>query len=417
MLSDARQRMYRAEEYVNVSDDLVHYLDYPAETLAVSIPLRCDDGSLKQLKAWRCRYNSALGPTKGGIRFHPSVCLEEVQTLAFLMTMKCSLMGLPFGGAKGGVHVDTKELSALEKERLTRGYVRAFARQLGPDRDIPAPDVATGEREMAWMVSEYAELSGAISPAAFTGKPVVLGGAKGRTQATGRGALIALQQVRGSLDLPDDGLDIALQGFGNAGSWFARAAVKAGHRIVAASDSRGMVRHDDGLDVEAIANLKANGGSVTDLRQDGAETAAADQLITTDCDVLALAALGDVVTDENAGTLACKAILEIANMPVAPSADEPLRQAGIEVVPDILANGGGVVVSHAEWVQNRQGLGWPEERVHDYLEERMKAAAEEVTTLMRESDIDMRTAAYGAAMIRLCDAISSKGTSEDFRNG
>ena len=218
--------------------------------------------------------------------------------------------------------------------------------------------------------------------------------------------------VRGSLDLPDDGLDIALQGFGNAGSWFAKAAVEAGHKIVAVSDSSGMVRNDDGLDVNEIFKLKADGGSITDLDGDSGD---AENLIAEECDVLALAALGGAVDASNADRLNCKAVVEIANIPILAEADEPLRKRGIEVVPDILANGGGVTVSHAEWAQNREGLAWSEERVQDYLEERMKTAAKRVTDLMQEKDIDMRTAAYGAAMLRLCGAISAAGTAEDFR--
>jgi glutamate dehydrogenase (NADP+) len=299
----------------------------------------------------------------------------------------------------------------MEKERLARGYVRAFMRILGPDRDIPAPDVATGEPEMAWMIDEYNNLAGGLHPAASTGKPVVLGGAEGRTEATGRGALIALQAVRERLDLPEGGLTIALQGLGNAGIWFAKAAAGAGHRIVAASDSSGMVRNADGLDVDALAALKADGGQVTDF---GGGEDAGEAILSADCDVLALAALGGVVTANNAGDLACRAVLEIANIPVLPEADEALRDAGIEVVPDILANGGGVTVSHAEWVQNRQGLAWSGERVADYLEDRMTAAAKLTLAAAKDKDIDMRTAAYGAAMQRICTAISAAGTAEDF---
>ncbi|MBZ6379481.1 glutamate dehydrogenase [Pacificimonas flava] len=411
-LRAARDRMYRAAEYFDVADELVERLDYPSETLAASIPLRCDDGTLLQLKAWRCRYNSTLGPTKGGVRFHQSVCLGEVQTLAFLMTMKCALMGLPFGGGKGGVHVDASGLSAMEKERLTRGYVRAFARILGPERDIPAPDVATGEQEMAWMASEYSELEGRILPGAFTGKPVVLGGARGRTAATGRGALIALEEMRPKLDLPNGGLKIALQGLGNAGIWFAKSAVEAGHRIVAASDSSGMVSDPDGLDIETIAKLKAEGNHLSDL--DGADLSDGADIVSADCDVLALAALGGVITSENADQVDAPVILEIANIPILPEADETLRNKGIEVVPDILANGGGVTVSHAEWVQNREGLSWSEERVDDYLESQMKKATCRTSEAMDAQHVDMRTAAYGAAMVRLCEAISVSGTAEDF---
>ncbi|MGB7405568.1 MAG: Glu/Leu/Phe/Val dehydrogenase, partial [Pacificimonas sp.] len=346
------------------------------------------------------------------IRFHQSVNEDEVQTLAYLMTMKCALLDLPFGGGKGGVQVDAHDLSLMEKERLARGWVRAFARILSPDRDVPAPDVATGEQEMAWMVDEYNALNGAIMPGAFTGKPVALGGIAGRTPATGRGALIALEAIREKLDVPEDGLTIAIQGFGNAGSWFAKAAVDAGHKIVAVSDSSGMVSEDDGLDIDALIDAKNDGGSVTDL--DGADTGDSEDILTVQCDVLALAALGGVVTPDNADSLNCSVILEIANGPVEPSADQKLRDAGIEVVPDILANAGGVTVSHAEWVQGRQGTAWDEDRVADYLKAKLETAAAKVRDMMAEHDIDMRTAAYGVAMVRVCEAISARGTADDF---
>ena len=417
MLSAARERMYRAAEALDLSDELVERLDYPVETLAASVPLRRDDGSLMQLKAWRCRYDSTLGPTKGGIRFHQSVCQEEVQTLAFLMTMKCSLMGLPFGGGKGGVSVDASELSTMEKERLSRQWVRSFARILSPDRDIPAPDVATGPREMAWMASEYSDLVGSICPHAFTGKPVELGGIEGRTPATGRGGLIALEAVRERLGFEaEGGLTIALQGFGNAGKWFARAAEEAGHTIVAVSDSSGVVSDPDGLDMDAVAAAKAEKGSVIDYDGGGA-TSDKDgaKILEIECDVIVLAALGGVIADEgDVGKLACTAVVEIANRPILPAADAPLREAGIDVVPDILANGGGVTISHAEWVQGRTGRAWSEDEVADYLEQTMQSAAAKVAEAMDKHELDMRTAAYAVALARLCAAVSSKGTVEDF---
>ncbi len=414
MLHAARSRMSRAAEHVDIDNEILAWLDYPAETLAASVPLRRDDGSLMQLKAWRCRYNSALGPTKGGIRFHKSVNADEVQTLAFLMTMKCSLMGLPFGGGKGGVQVDTHDLSAMELEKVARGWVRRFAGLLGPDRDVPAPDVATGEREMAWMLDEYNDMVGSIQPAAFTGKPASIGGIPGRTPATGHGALIALEALRAKLDLNDGTLTIAIQGFGNAGSWFARKAAEAGHRIVAVSDSSGIVSHEDGLNIELLLEAKAGGGSVCDTGQEGASKGNGEDIISVRCDVLALAALGGVITEENVGNLNCSAILEIANGPVEPSADEGLRKSSIEVVPDILANGGGVTISHAEWVQNRSGDAWEPERVESYLADRIESAACSVADLMEEQNIDMRTAAYGVAIVRLCEAISTRGTAADF---
>ena len=416
-LAAAQGRMTRAAKLLGLEDEVVAHLTHPIETLAAPVNLRRDDGSAVSLKSWRCRYNSALGPTKGGIRFHNSVHLDEVETLAFLMTMKCALMDLPFGGGKGGVEVDASDLSAMEKERLARGYVRAMAKILGPDRDVPAPDVATGEREMAWMVSEYSEIAGSIQPHAFTGKPVSLGGMAGRTPATGRGAHIALEEMRDLAGPSEEGgLTIALQGFGNAGRWFADAAAKAGHRIVAVADSSGTVSDPDGLDIEALAQVKDEKGKVTAF--DGGSAQSSDQsndVLSTKCDVLVFAALGGVIAGEDdAKALNCKAIVELANRPVLPAADQALADAGIEVVPDILANGGGVTVSHAEWVQGRQGIDWAEEDVSDYLEEKMSDAARNVREVMQDYDTDMRTAAYAVALRRLCAAISAHGTRADF---
>lgn len=416
-LAAAQERMTRAAKVVGLEDEVVSHLCNPIETLAASVNIRRDDGSALALKAWRCRYNSALGPTKGGIRFHPSVHLDEVETLAFLMTMKCALMGLPFGGGKGGVEVDAHDLSTMEKERVARGYVRAMGKILGPDRDVPAPDVATGEREMAWMVSEYSEIAGAILPHAFTGKPVALGGMAGRTPATGRGGHIALEAMRDLAGLDEDGgLTIAMQGFGNAGRWFADAAAKAGHRIVAVADSSGTVSDPDGLDIDALAKAKDEQGKVG--AYDGGNAKASDdpeQVLSTKCDVLVFAALGGVIADaQDVEQLDCKAILELANRPILPAADDALEDAGIEVVPDILANGGGVTISHAEWVQGRQGIDWAEEDVADYLEETVGDAAQKVREVMQDRDTGMRAAAYIVALQRLCAAISAHGTRADF---
>jgi len=416
-LAAAQERLDRAADLGGFDPEVVAHLKNPIETLAASVSIRRDDGSSLVLKGWRCRYNSALGPTKGGIRFHPSVHLDEVETLAFLMTMKCALMGLPFGGGKGGVEVDASDLSTMEKERVARGYVRAMAKILGPDRDVPAPDVATGEREMAWMVSEYSEIAGAILPHSFTGKPVALGGMAGRTPATGRGAHIALEAMRDLAGLGEDGgLTIALQGFGNAGRWFADAAAKAGHKIVAVADSSGTVSDPDGLDIDTLAKVKDEKGKVSAYDKGSAESSDdPDDVLATECDVLVFAALGGVIADaDDAKALNCKAIVELANRPVLPAADSALADKGIEVVPDILANGGGVTISHAEWVQGRQGIDWDEEDVSDYLEDAMGDAADKVREVMQESDTDMRTAAYVVALRRLCAAISAHGTLADF---
>ena len=410
-LASARERLNAAAEHIDAPEEVVKRLEYPMETLAASIPVRMDDGSLKFFKGWRSRYSDVLGPTKGGIRFHPEVSMDEVMTLAFWMTMKCAVVDLPFGGAKGGVSVDTKDLSEMETERLARGWVRAFAPVIGAERDIPAPDMYTGPMTMAWMVDELEILRDRKEPGAFTGKPVSLGGSKGRDTATGRGAFHAMMRLTEALDLPDEGATIALHGFGNAATSFARLAAKEGMKIVAASDSSGGVFDGDGLDVEKLIEVKAKEGSVT--AHDGGEEIDGDALLRLDCDLLVPASLGGVIDESVAEETDAAAILEIANGPVTSDADAILRERGIEAAPDILANAGGVAVSYFEWVQNRSGDYWSLDTVQDRLETKMNDACDTVTE--RFEDVgSLREAAYVVALERLATALKDRGTCRDF---
>lgn len=405
-LSDARGRLFDAAARADVTGELCELLSYPQETLAASIPLRRDDGSLSLLKAWRCRYDDLLGPTKGGLRFHPSTNADEVQTLAFWMTMKCAVMHLPYGGGKGGICVDYAELSLAERERLTRKFTQRFARTFGPARDIPAPDVGTGPREMAWIADTWGAEHNCHSPDVVTGKPPVAGGLEGRAPATGRGAFLVLEKLASAMGLGADDRRIAVQGYGSGGRHFVRFAHDAGWRIVAVADSGGTVVDPDGLDPDKLDEAKADGGSVTDL---GGDTRAADAIFEVEADVLVPAALGGQIDRDRVAKLTCKAIVEIANGPVLPEADGPLREAGIAVAPDILANAGGVFASWLEWLSNRSGDPMPPDEVDARLKTRIEARAQAVQDAAREFDCDLRTAAYIEAARQLDRAITARG--------
>ena len=408
MFQAARRRLNEATEIAGVPNDVFETLKYPKETLATSLGVRMDDGTLRSFKAWRCRYSDLRGPTKGGIRFHPSVDMDEVMALAFWMTFKTACVDLPFGGAKGGVEVDPKGLSKQELEQLARAYMKAYGDFIGEDRDIPAPDVNTGGIVMAWMADEYNRLQGRPAPAAITGKPLPLGGSKGRTEATGRGAFHVLETLRGELDLPDRPR-VVIQGFGNAARHLADLLAAADYKVIAVSDSSGATMNEDGLDIGKLGDHKDEergvGGFANDLD--------ADDLLTIECDLLVPAALGGVITEENAGDVNAKAILEVANGPITASADDILTDNEVQVVPDILANAGGVTVSYLEWVQNRSGDYWSLDTVRDRLERRMTDEATAISEVASEKSLTLRQAAYVHALERLCRTIDATGT-EDF---
>jgi len=411
MFHDIKQRLERAAATLGIHADVMEVLRYPKETFCASLPIRMDDGSIKTLKAFRCRYSEVRGPTKGGIRFHPSVNIEEVMALAFWMTMKTAVVDLPYGGAKGGVAVDAKSLSPNELERVARGYVRAFAEMIDEHRDIPAPDMYTGGIVIAWMTDEIATLKRRPMPAAITGKPLQLGGSLGRDTATGDGAFICLEALRDRLDL-GDGASVAIQGYGNAARVFAARAAAAGLKIVAVSDSSGAAHDRAGLDLEALGRHKDETGTVGGF----VGNLDPDDLLTIECDLLVPAALDGVIDAAVACELQCRAILEIANGPVTPDADSVLAERGIETVPDILANAGGVAVSYLEWVQNKTGDYWPADDIERRLTQRMQAATRAVLAKADERDRNLRDAAYILALQRLCAAISATGT-QTYYNG
>ncbi len=412
LFDGASARIEAALEHIEISEDVAQRLAQPDAALKVSVPLRRDDGRLTVFSGYRVRYDSTLGPAKGGIRFHPDVNADEVSTLAFWMTMKCAVMGLPFGGGKGGVAVDPKELSPAELERLSRAYIDAIADFIGPDSDIPAPDVNTNPRVMGWMADQYRIITRAHKPDVITGKPIEMGGSQGRTTATGDGAFHVLATMMERWDRGATGTTVAVQGFGNAGQRFAKLCADAGYTVVAVSDSSGGVHDADGLDIEAVIEAKNDKGSVTEA--EGDELSNAD-LITMEVDVLAPAALESVIAADNADDVSAGVIVEIANGPIASEADRTLIDNGVTVLPDILANAGGVTVSYFEWVQNRQAWYWDAETVARRLEERMVEATRALADRAEDNNADLRTAAYIMALEKIDSATAAIGTSAFFR--
>ncbi len=402
-------RVRKAGERIDLHPEVLEVLHYPRETISASLPVRMDDGTLLSYKAWRCRYSDALGPGKGGIRFHPDASLREVMTLALWMTCKCAVVDVPFGGAKGAVCVDVHQLSERELERLSRAYMQAFARHLGPDRDIPAPDMYTNARIMAWMADEYARLIGQPEPAVITGKPLAIGGSFGRDGATGMGAWLVLDELGQRLDLGADGARVIVIGFGNAGERIATLLHDAGYRVIGVADSGGGIVCDKGLDPRQVGQSKRKHGSVVRHRRGrSVRRVETDELWSTDCELLVPVAGGDMIGVAQARVLKARCLLEVANGPVQPKADAVLRKRGIEVVPDILVNAGGVVVSYFEWLQNRSRDRWSAETVQQRLDQTMRSAARAVADTAVELDCGLRSAAYVVALRRLSEAIMAR---------
>ena len=414
LLDDALVRLDEAAAHLSIDPDVIEKLKFARETTKVRLMIRMDDGSRKSFLAWRCRYDDTRGPTKGGIRYHPDATVDEVETLAFWMTFKCAVMNLPYGGGKGAVQVDPRQLSKAELERLSRAYIQAFARILGPDRDIPAPDVYTNSMIMGWMADEYAQIVGRAEPAVITGKPIALGGSVGRGDATARGGYYLVRHLAAELGLGEN-LRVAVQGFGNAGQHIARLLVADGHKVVAVSDSEGGVYSEAGLHVDMLINAKANGHSVVStVGQGGHEALNGDALVGVECDLLVPSALENMIRDDNADTIKARLILELANGPLTPEADEILAAKDVIVLPDILANAGGVTVSYFEWVQNKQGYYWTEREIHDRLREIMEREGRAIWNISKDKGVSMRTAAYIHALSRLAEAIEAHGTQSFF---
>ncbi len=424
LFSDASKRLEKALKYVSISDDASARLRYPKASLSVSIPVRMDNGSLRIFQGYRVRYDDTRGPGKGGVRYHPNVTLDEVQSLAFWMTFKCALLNLPFGGAKGGITVNPKELSKQELERLSRGYIDAIADFIGPNVDILAPDVYTNAMIMGWMMDQYGIICRQISPAVVTGKPLTMGGSQGRDSATGQGAFYVINNILPKFGHSPNNTTIAVQGFGNAGAIVAELLAKGGYKVVAVSDSLGGIYAEKGLDIPSIRQYKNEHRGIKGVYcQDTVcsivehKTITNEELLTLDVDVLIPAALENQITSKNADKIRAKYIFEVANGPITSEADQILENKGIYVFPDILVNAGGVTVSYFEWVQNRSGLYWTTQKVNETLKEKMVAETEETWAISQDLGVSMRTAAYIHGLNRLSEALDAKGTRNYYVNG
>ena len=402
----ALSRMNNAAKYTPVKQSTLDRLAHAERELTVSFPVRMDSGEIKTFTGYRVLHSSIRGPGKGGIRFHPDSSLDEVRALAFWMAFKCAVVNIPLGGAKGGVICNPKELSKTELEKISREYVRAIYDVMGPDKDIPAPDVYTTPTVMAWMEDEFSKIARGNYPATITGKPVSLGGSLGRSDATGTGGFYTAEEAIKALGKDMKTATVAVQGFGNAGYHFARLMHNAGATIVAVSDSKGAIYSKEGLDPDKILNAKKQAGSVTAFNN--ATMITNEELLELDVDVLAPAALEDVITTANADKINAKIIIELANGPVSPDADSIIDEKGILVVPDILANAGGVTVSYFEWVQNRTGERWTLEKVQTRLKEIMVAEFTELHALSKEKNVSMRLAAYVLGLKRIAEAFEAK---------
>ena len=403
----AREQLHRVADVFNIDPNLVNVLQECKKAVAVSVPVTLDDGSIHTFEGYRVTHNIARGPSKGGIRYHPDVTLEEVKALAMWMTWKCALMSIPFGGAKGGVVCDPKKLSRLELERMTRRYTTEIINEIGPEKDIPAPDVGTDPSVMAWIFDTYSMNKGHSVLGVVTGKPLNVGGSLGRLEATSHGALYCVREALRKLELPREGLTVAVQGFGNVGSYLAKFLGDDGATIVALSDSTGGIYNARGIDVSAAIAHKHETGSLQGLR--GAEPVTNDELLLLECDVLAPCALEQVITADNADKVKAKVICEGANGPVTPGADEILEDRGILILPDILANAGGVTVSYFEWVQDIQAYYWSEDEVHERLRMIMERAYVDVLAVAEEHKVSMRTAATILGVGRVAEAHRTRG--------
>jgi glutamate dehydrogenase (NAD(P)+) len=391
-----------ASQYINLDEKIHRVFEEPTKEVIVSLPILMDDGSLRVFKGYRIIYSTLLGPSKGGIRYNPYVELDEVKALAAWMTWKCALVDLPFGGAKGGIECDPKALSVGELERLTRAYTTAMLEVFGPDKDIPAPDMGTGPREMAWIMDTYSQAHGKIIPAVVTGKPVAIGGSLGRVEATGRGIMINTLAALKKMGLDINKVTIAIQGFGNVGSYTAQLLQEQGAKIVAISDLSGAYYNPKGIHVQEAISYKAKNRELKGFP--GTEELTNQELLTLGVDILIPAASPHVITSENAAYIQAKLIVEGANGPITADADSIIHDKGIMVIPDILANAGGVVVSYFEWVQNRQGTKWSKEKVYQKADKILQDAYHRVYEITQKYNTSMRTGAYIVAINKVAEA-------------
>ena len=406
-LEMAQQQLDNVADRINLDEGVRRRLRRPQRALTVSIPTEMDDGTLQIFTGFRVQHNLQRGPTKGGIRYHPEVSLDEVTALAMWMTWKCALVNIPYGGAKGGVVCNPKEMSLREVERMTRRFTVELMILLGPDKDIPAPDVNTNAQIMAWMLDTYSMNVGHSVPSVVTGKPLVVGGSRGREEATSRGCVCTVMEALKHLEMSVEGVRVAVQGFGNVGRTAARLLQEAGATVVAVSDSRGGIYRDRGLDIRGVQEHKRESGQVGGYP--GADSVSNEELLELDCDVLIPAALGNQITEANADRIRARIVAEGANGPTTPGADRIIGERDIFLLPDILANAGGVTVSYFEWVQGLMQFFWSEEEVNEQLYRIMGQAFQDVLQVALAEKVYMRTAAQILAVKRVAQADEVRG--------
>lgn len=407
-LTIAQQQLAMAAEKLRLDPKVHAILREPMRVLEVNIPVKMDDGTLRVFKGYRSQHNDAIGPAKGGIRFHPSVTLDEVKALSMWMTFKCGVLCLPYGGGKGGVVVDPQTLSPAELERLSRAYMAAIAPIVGPNKDIPAPDVNTNPQIMAWMMDEFSKVNGRVTyPGVVTGKPIIVGGSLGRGEATGRGCVIIIREAAKRLGIKLQGATAVVQGFGNVGSATALFLAKEGVKIIAIMEIDGGIIKRDGIDPQGLLEFRKKTGTINGYP--GSSVIENEELLTLDCDLLVPAALENQITKDNAGQVKARLIAEAANGPTTPEADAILAQRGITLTPDILTNAGGVTVSYFEWVQNIMNYYWSAEDVNSRLEQKMVEAFESVYQMSQKYQVTLRMAAYMVSVSRLAEAIKMRG--------
>jgi glutamate dehydrogenase/leucine dehydrogenase len=403
----ALENFETAADVMDLDNDTREMIKYPERVLTVTVPVRMDDGHIHRFEAYRVQHSSVRGPAKGGIRFHPQVTLDEVKALATWMTWKCAVVNIPFGGAKGGITCDPKHMSQGELERMTRRYTSAILPLIGPERDIPAPDVYTNSQTMAWIMDTYSMTKGYPIPGVVTGKPISLGGSLGRNEATGRGVFYTIQSACEHLNMALQGATAAVQGFGNAGTIAAQLLHSAGAKVIAVSDSTGCVYNKDGLNIPELIHMKALCGHVEGFPESEAISPA--ELLALKCGILVPAALENTILEDNAAAVRATIIAEAANGPLTPAADRILQSKGIFIIPDILCNAGGVTVSYFEWVQDEQHLFWDAQDVYNRLERVMKTSFHDVLKIHLEQKVPMRIAANILGIGRVAEAVKLRG--------
>ena len=406
VLAPTQEVIKEALEKLGYSSEMYDLLKEPLRMMTVKIPVRMDNGQVKVFTGYRAQHNDAVGPTKGGIRFHPNVNENEVKALSIWMSLKCGIVDLPYGGGKGGIICDPREMSFRELEALSRGYVRAISQIVGPTKDIPAPDVFTNSQIMAWMMDEYSRMDEFNSPGFITGKPLVLGGSHGRETATAKGVTIVIREAAKRKGIELKGARVVIQGFGNAGSFLAKFMHEAGAKVIGISDAYGALHDPNGLDIEYLLDRRDSYGTVTKLFEN---TISNKELLELDCDILVPAAIENQITKENANDIKAKIVVEAANGPTTLEATKILTERGILLVPDVLASAGGVTVSYFEWVQNNQGYYWTEQEVEDRLEKVMVQSFANIYETSVNRNVNMRLAAYMVGVRKMAEASHFRG--------